>query len=146
MQRAGRIAGLPTLMLVSVVWAAPTPSPNDDLFDHLATTYPIDDWVMHARNRHNACRAALAATHPRVDGRCPNLIGARASEVSFGTPREILVWRTPSRCRTEPPLLGGPCERAAPRGAAAPSLPDHPGYAPLTLLLPDEITVAIGSR
>lgn len=39
-----------TMSACGAARAAPVVRGGYDLFDHLATTYPIEDWIMHARN------------------------------------------------------------------------------------------------
>lgn len=47
------------------IHAAPVIRGGNDLFDHLATTFPIEDWIKHARNQSIALDHAQSHLNPR---------------------------------------------------------------------------------
>jgi hypothetical protein len=117
-----------------------------DLFDHLSTTFPIEDWILHARNRYDACERKAHESGPRAGTRCWNLPAGIEAAVESVPLAEALVWRRADRCRDAVGLLGGPCERMATRGMSRPGLPDRPGFASVSLVLPGELDGIVGGN
>ena len=109
-----------------------------DIFDELATTFPIEDWIKHARARSDAWVRSARTADDEHGTTCVNTVvvsgrdGSPADATMFG-------WKSPSPCDRGPALLDGPCERRAVTGAGRPPLPDRPGPSTLTLVLPEEL-------
>jgi len=99
-----------------VAHGAPVIRGGNDLFDHLATTFPIEDWIKHARNQSISLDHAQPLLHPRftiiVSNSPPGLsefdMGAavRCGTARPDLSRTVTLMIVPDPC-VEPPFSVG---------------------------------------
>ncbi len=129
------VAAVIAVVLGGNASAGPHMPEAPDLFDHLATTFPIADWVKHARNRYDAWEARRPLEHPLVEFRVLNWIEispeyTRDRSVAAKSARESLT------AGHRFGIVPDPCRIAMDPTEAGRSLPDDLGMSGVFAVLP----------
>ena len=125
-QRSDR-AGVLLAMLFCAGFAAgaPVTRSDSDLFDHLATTFPIDDWVMRARARYDTLERLVPQESPRVH--VPRADSVDNPETAYWGGDVSRCIRQLRRDTCRPAVVGDPCATYGRDAESRPDLPDHLG-------------------
>lgn len=89
---------------------APTVQAEFDLFDYLATTFPLQDWVMHARDRSNTLIKQQPTENYRVFIETDNTASPEPDFV-VATGDMPLGIRPLRRCNSAIAVVDDPCDR-----------------------------------
>lgn len=128
-------------LLSHAALAGPAVAPEFDLFDHLATTFPIEDWVTWSRARFDELENAVPASSPRLRATADNLVALDHDGMWIhedATKRRV---RSLSWCRafSHPAVVGSPCGGTSAALQSKEPLPDR--IAP-----PRAASIGLGSR
>lgn len=128
-------------LLSQAALAGPAAAPEFDLFDHLATTFPIEDWVTWSRARYDELENAVPDSSARLRTTVDNIVALDRDDSWFHEDASRRRVRSLSWCQAfaRPAVVGSPCGGASAALQGKEPLPDR-------IATPRAASIGLGSR
>jgi hypothetical protein len=98
--------------------------PDFDIFDYLASTFPIEDWITRARSRYDTLERRVPETSPRMTIPRADAAGSEVDD-TWTVPTSYCLRRLRWASHS-PAVVDDPCAALLDRAGERPELPEHP--------------------